>query len=246
MDFSYHSYGRLLDLLIDSGYKFSFIMDDCRTDCGQRALYLRHDVDTDYLGCIPLAQIEASKNVHSTWYFLFTSDIYNVFSPEIIRIMKSLVELGHVVGLHVDATQYSSIDEMENECNAIFELLSKHIDVSKTLSFHKPAQWLLDQSISIHGWTNAYSRKYYSDSTYVSDSNRREFWKEDRLPRILNSGGGESACLLFHPLWWHEHSLDSDEVFCLSQSYLGSNRVGKYLSDCCKKYTSKHVEILRP
>ena len=188
-DFSYQSYGRLLDAVKDAGYKFSFILDDDTASAETPTMYLRHDVDTDYLGCLPLAQIESSKGIRSTWYFLFTSDVYSILSPEIISIMKKLIELGHVVGLHVDATLYTSLESMERECNHIFDLLSSQVSLSKTLSFHKPAQWLLDQAISVPGWTNAYSDKFYAHCIYVSDSNRREFWKEDRLARILLGGG---------------------------------------------------------
>jgi hypothetical protein len=101
----------------------------------------------------------------------------------------------------------------------------------------------LDQAITIPGWTNAYSSKYFSSCIYVSDSNRREFWKEERFGHILRREG--SACMLFHPFWWHEQSLSPDEVFLASQSYLGSDRMKKYISICCKRYSQEKIILKR-
>jgi hypothetical protein len=57
LDFSYLSYEKLLRELIANNYVCSLIGYGETTG---KLLYLRHDVDTDFIGVLPLATIEHS------------------------------------------------------------------------------------------------------------------------------------------------------------------------------------------
>lgn len=141
--------------------------------------------------------------------------------------------MNHQIGLHIDATQYENLEEMTNGIESYLEFLSSFLPISRTLSFHKPASWLLD-NVTITNWVNAYQKEYYSEVVYVSDSNRREFWKEERLYRAIE--GNKSLTLLTHPLWWKDASLTSEELLEYSCNVLGHDVVRKYLKDTCKIY----------
>nr|WP_319756993.1 hypothetical protein [uncultured Sphaerochaeta sp.] len=199
-----------------------------------KKLYLRHDVDTDYLGALPLAEIENSLDLVSTWYFLPDCSVYNVCSKNLMNIIDKIYSQGHQIGLHVDASQFRNFEQMTETIEKQYTYFSSFLPISKTLSFHKPAPWLLND-VSIPTWINAYQKEYYSEVVYVSDSNRREFWKEDRLYTAINEN--KSLTLLTHPLWWKEASLTSEELFEYTCKLLGTDVVGAYLKETCKRYS---------
>ena len=238
LDFSYQSYGKLLRELIANNYECSLIGE---TKTAGKLLYLRHDVDTDYLGVLPLAAIEHSLGLRSTWYFLPDCPIYNLYQSDLKLIVRSLAEMGHQIGLHIDATQYENLEEMTSSIESYYELLSSFLPISRTLSFHKPASWLLDD-VSIPNWVNAYQKAYYSEVIYISDSNRREFWKEERLSRAIAEN--RSLTLLTHPLWWKKISLSSTELFEYTCKVLGCEAVGAYLKATCKIYGQLEPHLL--
>lgn len=231
LGFSYQSYGKLLRDLIAYNYE-CFLIGETKTV--GKLLYLRHDVDTDYLGVLPLAAIEHSLGLRSTWYFLPDCPFYNLYSSALKRIVRSLADMGHQIGLHIDATQYENLEEMTSSIESYYEFLSTFLPISRTLSFHKPASWLLN-NVNIPNWVNAYQKAYYSEVIYVSDSNRREFWKEERLYTAINEN--KSLTLLTHPLWWKEVSLTSEELFEYTCKILGTDVVGAYLKETCKRYS---------
>ncbi|MBJ2357872.1 hypothetical protein [Sphaerochaeta sp. S2] len=231
LDFSYQSYEKLLKELIVKKYSNPLIGDVLSP---KKLLYLRHDVDTDYIGVIPLATIEHSLGMKSTWYFLPDCPVYNICSNKIQLIIRQLADMGHQIGLHIDATQYENLEEMISFIESYYEFLSSFLPISRTLSFHKPADWLLND-VNIPNWVNAYQKEYYSEVIYVSDSNRREFWKEVRLYTAINEN--KSLTLLTHPLWWKEASLTSEELFEYTCKILGTNVVEAYLKETCKRYS---------
>lgn len=231
LDFSYQSYGKLLRDLIANNYECSLIGEN---KMAGKLLYLRHDVDTDYLGVLPLAAIEHSLGLRSTWYFLPDCPVYNLCSSDLKQIVRGLAEMGHQIGLHIDATQYENLEEMTSSIESYYEFFYSFLPISRTLSFHKPADWLLND-VNIPNWTNAYQKEYYSEVTYVSDSNRREFWREERLPKAINEN--KSLTLLTHPLWWKETSKTSEELFDYTCRILGNDVVRDYLKATCKRYS---------
>ena len=147
LDFSYSSYRLLLQTLLTHGYEPRLIGET--TTENEKVLYLRHDVDVDYLGVLPLAEIEHSLGIKSTWYFLPDCPIYNLCSSELKNILSVLHEQGHQIGLHVDATCYVDLEEMTEAINAQHSFFSSFLPLSRTLSFHRPAPWLLNDVIEL-------------------------------------------------------------------------------------------------
>lgn len=231
LDFSYSSYRLLLQTLLTHGYKPRLIGETGN----EKYLYLRHDVDVDYLGALPMAEIEHSLGIKSTWYFLPDCPIYNLCSSELKNILSILHEQGHQIGLHVDATCYADLEEMKEAINNQHDFFSTFLPVGKTFSFHKPAPWLLNDII-IENWVNAYQKEFYTDVVYVSDSNRREFWKEERLQTAMTKN--RSLTLLTHPLWWKQENYGPDELATHFKKVLMDDQVAQYLKSTCKIYGS--------
>jgi hypothetical protein len=238
MDFTYNEYDGLMQYFLNNGYKPVLIGKE-KKDSHKRTIFFRHDVDIDYLGVLPIANIEQQLGVFSTWYFLPNCSVYNLLCHELESIIIKLYSMGHQIGLHIDASQYESVENLKTDIEKIYTFFSTRLPLSKTLSFHRPASWLLND-IVINGWVNAYEKTYYSDVVYVSDSNRREFMDENRLSKAVSEG--KSLTLLTHPLWWHEQSEDSDETFSKACRYLGCDRIHNYIAKTSKRYTEKGVK----
>ena len=231
LDFSYSSYRLLLQTFLTHGYEPRLIGET--TTENEKVLYLRHDVDVDYLGVLPLAKIEHSLGIKSTWYFLPDCPIYNLCSSELKNILSTLHEQDHQIGLHVDATLYSNLEQMIETINVQYDFFSSFLPISRTLSFHRPASWLLDD-VKIAGWTNAYQKEFFADVVYVSDSNRREFWKEDRLQIALK--GDKALTVLTHPLWWKNSHSTEEAIAHYAKNNLGEASVTKLLEETCRIY----------
>ena len=168
-----------------------------------------------------------------------------------MSIVNKLVVNGHTVGLHVDAARYSDFHEMKesmNICYSLFNQMSKACGfesnlISKVFSFHHPAQWLLENNVVIEDWVNAYRDDYFGMNekvVYISDSNRREFWKEDRINIAKDSN--RNITLLTHPVWWHNSPIDSDETFYYIVSSIGDYRVRRTVSETIKRYVADMPE----
>ena len=150
MNFTYSDYRNIVRKIKNAGYAAHHI-DGNGYD--GKCLYLRHDVDTDIFGVLPLAEAEHEEGVVSTWYFLPDCPIYNIFSEEVAKIIEKLVSLGHCVGLHVDGKRFSSTAQMQDALDGTLAYADA-IGVkglSRTFSFHRPAPWLLEQGIELGG-----------------------------------------------------------------------------------------------
>jgi hypothetical protein len=67
----------------------------------QGLLGLRHDVDNTFQPCVELAEWEAERGYHATYYILHDSPYWN--TPELRPGLERIADLGHEIGLHTNA-----------------------------------------------------------------------------------------------------------------------------------------------
>lgn len=168
----------------------------------RRHMFLRHDVDLCAERALAIAQIEASLGVVSTYYFLISTQFYNLASRRGREILERIAALGHAIGLHFDTTQYSgTVDDIEaaavEECKVLERLAGEMID---SLSFHRPAPELLNRSGRYAGKRHTYEPAFFSDIAYVSDSNGG--WHHGHPLQHSAVQDGTAIQLLTHPIWW--------------------------------------------
>ena len=101
--FSYDAYRSLLSLCLESGYGFCGYTDWHDLS---KAIILRHDIDYSLKRALPIARIESEMGIKSTYFILLRGDFYNVFSDDAMRVIRSLADMGHAIGLHFDETLY--------------------------------------------------------------------------------------------------------------------------------------------
>lgn len=222
---------------MDNRRKFDFCLSDYRLILGelrglgyesrslgslqaaQRDVFLRHDVDMCLDRALRVAEVEAEVHFTATYYVLISTDMYNPASAINRSRLRSIVALGHSIGLHFDATKYAddraSLEiAAEDEC----DLLSMIIDAPvESISFHRPAGALFNVEGQFAGRLHTYEPALMRNVAYVSDSSGG-FFQGHPLdhPAIA---AGRALQLLTHPIWWYaDHETRPHEALAILRS----------------------------
>lgn len=174
--------------------------------CEQPHVLWRHDIDYSVHRAMRLAEIEAEEGVTATYFFLLHSPFYNLLEPEITKLARQILALGHDAGLHFDPTYYDGRggewnlgDRIAFERNILEDLLGQQVKIA---SFHNPdyARLLAITDSHLGGLLNVYGGRIRTDYTYVSDS--FGFWRFRPLHDIIHARTLTRLHVLTHPVWW--------------------------------------------
>lgn len=218
------AYEELLSSFLTKGFRFIKFEGFCASKNSQ--LILRHDVDFCIELALQMARLEEKIGVTSTYYFLITSDSYNLLSKKNSESVKCIQNMGHSVGLHFDPTHY--IDEQQGFEHEL-ELFENNFGTTKSMSFHRPSQhvlegvsWLPSRIIG------AYQEQYFRSIAYISDSGG-----EFRFGHPLDHSSFENLQniqLLIHPIWWmtnESHTIPKIKEFLSGNAEVMSDHVAK-------------------
>jgi len=201
MDFTYDRYSYLVGLLRRHGYQFAGYDDEERF---ARVVIMRHDVDFCLHKALAMAELEFELGVKATYFVLVSTDFYNVFSATSYAVLKRIIELGHEVGLHFDEQRYpgASIDEVQEAIGREAGILTAAQGCTvRSVSMHRPSREMLQSNMQIPGLVNSYSKRFFSDYKYVSDS--RMHWREDVCSTVSRQEF-DRLHILTHPFWYAE------------------------------------------
>lgn len=208
MEFTYKGYAELLKLLAGTGYAFT---DYHHYMEQERCVILRHDIDRSPRFTLPLAEIEAEHQATSTWFVRLSSDMYNALSQTSRNDLRSLQSMGHEIGLHFDEAAYAAEDgTMEDLIRREADILANALGSPvSTVSMHRPAQHILDGNMDIPGMVNAYSRVFFQEFKYLSDSRRH--WREP-VEEIAASGTYPRLNILTHAFWYRDREENIEDT----------------------------------
>ena len=163
----------------------------------KNTLLIRHDIDFSVDFAHKLALFESELGIRSTYFFMLTSNMYNLMSSENQRLVKSIIKLGHKVSIHFDPTAHDTLEEFKYEKTLFENIFNVEVDI---VSIHRPGPFLEKNNVSVNGIPQTYSDKYFKRMKYLSDSGGR-----DVLPLVLDYLAGDRSQglhLLVHPIWW--------------------------------------------
>lgn len=167
-----------------------------------RVMFVRHDVDLCVDDALIVAAAEQELGVGATYYFLVSTEMYNLASAGNRARLRDLRALGHRVGLHFDATRHdggrAGLEAAAQEECAILEQLSG--GPVETISFHRPAPELIGLEGAFAGRRHTYEPCFFRDVAYVSDSSGG-FYRGHPLDHPAVAAG-RAIQLLTHPIWW--------------------------------------------
>ena len=222
MEFTYNAYRKLIDKVLQNGYQ---VCSYKNVDKFDKAIILRHDVDFSPRKAIDMARIEYQLGVKSTYFVLLSTEFYNVFSKETADILSQIIEMGHEIGLHFDEQRYNatSIDQMKDYVYKEASILEKALSVEvNTVSMHRPSKFTLDNNIEFEGFINSYSKKYFTNMKYVSDS--RMHWRENIID-IIDSNEHDKIHILTHPFWYSD---EDESVQNKLKRFLNEANISRY------------------
>jgi hypothetical protein len=175
--FSLVHYRELLDAARSGGYRFAFF----DAEPAEGDLLLRHDVDLSLDAAVQLAELEAEAGVAATYFLMTQSVFYNLASPEGLRALNRLRELGHGVGLH-----------------AVWPGVELDERFDPVVAWHNPNPDYMSEPLE--GVVNVMQPPFFDPDRYRSDSNQR--WRHGCPHDDLARGEFEWLQLLTHPEIW--------------------------------------------
>lgn len=203
MKFTYYAYANLIYMLRKYGYQFASYHDYKGLE---KCVIMRHDIDSSLEKAVELANLEKRQGVQSTYFVLISSPFYNVVSADSIRKLKMIQAAGHEIGLHFDELNYDPIEYqklggVENAIYKEIDLLASVLDYKiRSVSMHRPSKKTLQADYDLGDVVNSYSKVFFEEFKYVSDSRRR--WRED-VCEIVRSGEHDKLHILTHAFWYN-------------------------------------------
>lgn len=207
-NFSFNHYNELMESVRENGYRPIFFHEDDDGKC----VLVRHDIDQDIESAYELAKIEHLNGVKATYFLWLNSPFYNIFDVKYSNIIKDILALGHEIGLHFDETAYviDNLLQMQQYIDKEKEIMESYFETSiKSVSFHRPSNFILQNDVEIKELANTYSKKFFKDFKYISDS--RGIWREGCLCNLLKENKYEKIQVLTHPIWWNERPLNNHQ-----------------------------------
>ena len=192
-------YRSLLAALTERGYEVRDFHDATAAD-GE--LLLRHDVDVSPAAAVALAAVEHQLGLRASYFVMLRSPLYNPLAPGTRAELSRLIELGHEIGLHFDASIWPGDDRSldraaAHECTLLEEIVEAPV---RAVSFHRPVRALLGRAAAIGGRIHTYQPAFFSNMAYVSDS--RGGWHHGHPLEQDAVRNGQALQLLTHPIWW--------------------------------------------
>lgn len=233
--FSHDGYRGLLEGLFARGYS---VRDFSDFEPQSPHLLLRHDIDMSIPAALEIAALEREMGVKSTYFVLLRSELYSPFSEAGRADLMKLVEMGHEIGLHLDAGLYADEQEALDaaalwECELLERLIDKPVRI---ISLHRPAQSLLNTPNRLGGRPHTYERRFFSEIGYCSDS--RGDWHYGHPFDHDAVAAGEALQLLTHPIWWTGNA--SDPETRLSRYLRGRfDTLDRALAENCSTYRGR-------
>lgn len=204
--FTYDVYVEFLKLLQS---KYRIITFSEISETYSPYLILRHDIDASLEDALTMAKIENKLKIKSTYFVLFSYNLYNLLEKDSILTLRKISELDHEIGLHYDLDVYEThnrkvTDVLMQEIALLESIVNKPI---VSIARHNASMQYQSDLLMTTSYTNAYDNNLYD--IYVSDSCRA--WDIESLSRLL-SFKDEKAQLLIHPFLWTKQPVERNEL----------------------------------
>lgn len=194
-------------------------------------LLLRHDIDFDVELALEMAAVENQLGITATYFFMISSDSYNLLSKANSERIARLIEDGHTVSLHFDPTIYDDYTAGFRREREIFEN-TFGVEIN-CLSIHRPLTDFLDNDAPFDGVAHTYQPRYFSDIAYFADS--RGSFRYGHPLKSQAFSDLKTIHLLIHPVWW---VTDAERAVPILNDYLERHirNFQSHMGDNCLPY----------
>lgn len=192
--FGIYNYSKILKVISSNNL---IITNNWKKNNYNRYVLLRHDIDFSLDYALKIAKFEYKNKIKSTYFFLVSSNMYNLFSRKNIKIVKNIKKLRHKISLHYDPTIHEDPKSFLIEKNIFEKIFDVKLDI---ISIHRPNNFFLTTNKSFYGIKHTYQKKYFNKLTYISDSGGRPVI--DLVKNYVKKKNKTGLQLLLHPIWW--------------------------------------------
>ena len=171
-------------------------------------LYLRHDVDISIDKALQMAELESTRQYHSTYFILLSSPFYNALEAHNLEKIRMIRSLGMGIGLHYDLSiNEQSLDMHVKEIIVQLGLMINHVGPIDAVTFHKP---MLGQAPTTKLFQELFKEGVFSpthaDHHYISDSGHN--WRENFVETIQEN---KKIHMNTHPEWYNDEAQSYEE-----------------------------------
>jgi hypothetical protein len=231
MVIQFESYTELIKKFLKRGYKCQFFHQKIHS---KQQLIIRHDIDVSIKSAYEMSLIEDELGVKSTYFLMLNNPLYNIFEKQNQTMLQAMLDNGHCVGLHFDATMYSDIESgIYKEKKALESSFDIKINI---LSFHRPSQFLLNNPASFLNLDHTYQPKFFSEIKYFSDGGGT--FSYGHPVESTEFKDGQTIQLLLHPIWWVNSGLSVVQVLDQALDSAALNQK-EYIANNCKPYKKR-------
>jgi hypothetical protein len=209
--FTHARYRVLIRSGIAGGYRFAgFAELPALRQTEEKRCLLRHDCDNDLVAAALLSEIEAEEGVRSTYFLMLRSAMYNLLAPANRALVSRVLDHGHWLGLHFDASVVAG--EPDERIAALVDderriLAAEFGHTIAVVSFHQPGRRVLDNRIQLN-CLNTYDRSDMEGVHYTSDSNL--VFRGGDPTALFAEGSHRRIQVLTHPEWWTREPMSLD------------------------------------
>lgn len=224
--FTLNKYESILNNLKSQGFYFS--TDWSKSD--SNTILLRHDIDFSVEEALKIADLEASLKVKSTFFFMLSSNMYNLMSKANKRLVNEIDKMGHKISLHFDPVAYSNLNSFIDEKNCFERFFGTTVDI---VSIHRPGVFLQNNNQDLFGIRHTYQNHYFNDMAYISDSGGKSV--DEKIANYISQRNLHGLQLLLHPIWWTRESDSPTETINLWRES-NASFISKEIILNCKTY----------
>jgi hypothetical protein len=198
-------YRGFLQHLVQAGYEFAFFNDLGKSDS---QVVMRHDIDFDCRLAYEMALAEQEMNVISTYFFLVSSESYNIASAQNRKYIEAIRDMGHCVSIHFDPLNYDDFEEgFRTELDYFQKLFHVKVDI---ISIHRPNEFFQQYDSPILSVEHTYQKKYFKDLKYFADSTG--LWRFGHPFHSPEFAERKNLHILVHPIWWTMDGQSNSEI----------------------------------
>ena len=192
--FNLKLYKILIKRLLNAGLKPS---TNWNKKLSKNTLFIRHDIDFSIEYAYRLALCESRLKIYSSFFFMMSTNFYNLLSSHNQKLVKEISSMGHKVSIHFDPTAYKNLKYFKYEKNAFENIFGENVDI---VSIHRPRFFLKSNNIKLSGISQTYQDVFFKKMKYISDSNCRDVFPQ--ITKFLEEPRKFGLHLLIHPIWW--------------------------------------------
>lgn len=181
-------------------------------------IIMRHDVEYSVKRAYELAKVETSMDFHSTFFFQWTNNSYNLLSKRNQEMIRDMHERGQHIGLHFALNGLTDMEQVRMQIKKEIDLLSNMLDFQITeFSVHRPSPDVLRANIKLPGIINAYQDEFFTFAENVTDSSElavkymsdaNHIWRYG-YPNEENILNNKKVQILVHPFAWTKEGYDN-------------------------------------